>query len=204
MAGAGRSRDYSRLCVKLVLLEGWLLEPPEETAGMVQPTIIVLTAPPSPTAAPTSSRLPPTPIPTFTPIPTPDTAVAPAEITTGFFATVANTDDLGLTVRGGPSTKNVVVVVADEGTTVLVLDGPVEAENFEWWQLRLDNGLEGWAVANFLEPSAEPELTPGAAGRASSLFVVYNVVDHSMLITLSTDPRNKENDSTRTHPTASR
>jgi hypothetical protein len=138
------------------LLQSWLLQPPETAANPLQPTVIVLTAPPSPTMAPTSSLMPPTPIPTFTPIPTPDTAVAPEQITAGFYAVVANTDGLGLTLRGGPSTRNVVVDVVAEGTTVLVLDGPEEAEDFQWWQLRLDNGLEGWAVANFLEPSAEP------------------------------------------------
>ncbi len=138
------------------IVGSWLLEPPANAAAPPEPTIIVLTAPPSPTIAPTGSALPPTPIPTFTPIPTPDTAVAPAEITSGFYATVANTDGLGLTVRGGPSTKNVVVTVVEEGSPVLILDGPQEAENFVWWQLRLDNGLEGWAVANYLEPAAEP------------------------------------------------
>lgn len=135
----------------------WLLQPPEQSAGPFEPTIIVLTAPPSPTAAPTGSAAPPTAIPTFTPIPTPDTAVAPSELTSGYYAAVANTDGLGVTLRGGPSTKNIVVTVVEEGTTVYILDGPQEAEDFIWWQLRLDNGLEGWAVANYLEPSAEPQ-----------------------------------------------
>lgn len=138
------------------IVGNWLLQPPTEAANPLDPTIIVLTAPPSPTMAATSSAVPPTPIPTFTPIPTPDTAVAPSEITSGYYAAVANTDGLGLTVRGGPSTRNIVVTVVDEGTAVFILDGPQEAENFTWWQLRLDNGLEGWAVADYLEPSADP------------------------------------------------
>ncbi len=138
------------------LVSGWLFQPPAEAGGPTQATIIVLTAPPSPTAVPTGSVVPPTAIPTFTPIPTPDTAVAPEAITAGFYAVVANTDGLGLTVRGGPSTKNVVITVVDEGQSLLILDGPQEAEEFVWWQVRLDNGLEGWAVENFLEPSALP------------------------------------------------
>jgi hypothetical protein len=133
-----------------------LLEPPAEPENALQPTVIVLTAPPSPTAAPTGSAVPPTPIPTFTPIPTPDTAVAPEELLPGYYAVVANTDGLGLTIRGGPSTRNVVVTVAEEGTPLFVLEGPQEAENFVWWKVQLDNGLEGWAVSNFMEPSAEP------------------------------------------------
>ena len=139
-----------------MLAANWLARPPAEPQTPLEPVVIVLTAPPSPTPGPTSVPVLPTPIPTFTPIPTPDTAVAPPEISPGYYAAVAGTDDLGLTVRGGPSTRNVVVTVADEGTRLLVLDGPQEAEGFQWWQLRLDNGLEGWAVADFLEPAAAP------------------------------------------------
>lgn len=132
----------------------WLATPPPQ--GTLEPVIIVLTAPPSATPAPTSPPLPPTPIPTFTPIPTPDTAVAPPEIKPGFYAEVANTDDLGVTIRGGPSTRNVVVTVAEEGTPLFVIDGPTEAEEFLWWNVRLDNGLEGWVVQNFIIPAAAP------------------------------------------------
>jgi hypothetical protein len=139
-----------------MLVSRWLLQPPAEPGDSQEPLLIILTAPPSPTGAPTSPAVAPTPIPTFTPIPTPDTAVAPEQITPGFYASVANTDGLGLTIRGGPSTRNVVVTVAEEGTTLFILDGPQEAENFTWWQLRLENGLEGWAVADFLEPAPEP------------------------------------------------
>jgi hypothetical protein len=69
------------------------------------PTIIVLTAPP--TAPPTATAVLelPTPVPTFTPIPTPDNALAPPEVTVGFYAQVTGTE-VGLTVRGGPSTSN--------------------------------------------------------------------------------------------------
>jgi hypothetical protein len=137
------------------LVSQWLSAPPQST-GPVQPVVIVLTAPPSATPAPTSPPLAPTPIPTFTPIPTPDTAVAPAEIKPGFYVEVANTDNLGVTVRGGPSTRNVVVTTAGEGSRFLVLDGPTEAENFQWWNVQLDNGLEGWVVQNFIIPAAAP------------------------------------------------
>ncbi len=138
-----------------ILARGWLMAPPQEQ-GPVEPVIIVLTAPPSATPEPTSRPQAPTPIPTFTPIPTPDTAVAPSELRAGFYAEVANTDDLGVTVRGGPSTRNVVVTVAEEGTPLFIIGGPTEAEDFLWWNIRLDNGLEGWAVQNFLIPAAAP------------------------------------------------
>lgn len=151
------------LAVTLIALAGlawWvttsLLAPPDEAVAVVEPTIIRLTAPPQSTATATPPRATRTPIPTFTPIPTPDNAVAPETVTPGYYAAVANTDDLGVTVRGGPSTQNVALTVAQEGQVVLVLDGPVEADNFVWWQIQLQDGTEGWAVANYLEPAAAP------------------------------------------------
>ncbi|MDX1414103.1 MAG: hypothetical protein R3293_07920 [Candidatus Promineifilaceae bacterium] len=144
-------------CIALyIAVQSFLSRSTDEVAAPIQATVIVLTAPPSPTQFPTEIALPPTPIPTFTPIPTPDTAVAPEEITSGFYVVVANTDDLGVTVRGGPSTRNVALTVAAEGTYMLVLDGPQEGDGFSWWQVQLEDGVEGWVVSNYLIPSAAP------------------------------------------------
>lgn len=138
-------------------LQTFLLQPPDvDTAVAANPTIIQLTAPPSPIPSLTPTRPTATPIPTFTPIPTPDVAIAPEAVTVGFYAAVANTDDLGVTLRGGPSRSNIVIVVVDEGTPVYVLAGPQEADDLLWWQLRLPDGTEGWAAGNFLEPIAAP------------------------------------------------
>lgn len=141
----------------LALVNALLARPPLETVS-VEPTLIILTAPPSPIPSPTSPLPTPSPIPTFTPIPTPDTAVAPPEITVGFYALVANTDGFGINLRGGPSTSNAQIDVVDEGTLVLVIGGPEadEANNRLWWQLQLDDGTEGWAVGEFLLPAAGP------------------------------------------------
>ena len=117
--------------------------------------VIVLTAPPN-NPTPTSPLPTPSPIPTFTPIPTPDVAVAPDELTVGFYAIVANTDDFGVTIRGGPSTSNAPIVVADEGTILLILGGPENANTFLWWQVQLNDGTEGWVAGQFLLPSVAP------------------------------------------------
>jgi hypothetical protein len=123
----------------------------------LNPTIIVLTAPPS--AVPSATPILPTPttLPTLTPVPTPDVAVAPQEVAPGFYAAVANTEGLGVTIRGGPSTNNVAVTVAQEGALLFVLDGPAEGNGYLWWQVRLEDGTEGWAAADFLAPAAAPE-----------------------------------------------
>jgi uncharacterized protein YraI len=69
---------------------------------------------------------------------------------------VANTGGIGVTVRGGPSTRNVALTVAEEGTIMLILGGPEEGDDFAWWQVKLQDETEGWVVGDFLEPAAAP------------------------------------------------
>lgn len=139
-----------------MLISGYLVRPPEEQAAVPVPTVIRLTAPPRPTVAVTEVVPTITPEPTFTPVPTLDAAVAPPEITAGFYAAVVNTGGVGVTVRGGPSTSNQPVTVASEGTVLLVLDGPTAGGEFQWWQVQLQDGTEGWVAGDFLEPAAAP------------------------------------------------
>ncbi len=122
-----------------------------------EPTVIILTAPPSPTSPSADSVISvPTAMPTFTPVPTPDVSVAPDVITPGYYAQVVNTDNVGVTIRGGPNASNARLTIAPEGTILLVLDGPQEGSDFLWWQVRLDDGTEGWAAGDFLAPAAAP------------------------------------------------
>lgn len=141
--------------VAIAFANSILARPPLSTASL-EPTVIILTAPPSEQATETPIAPTPTPIPTFTPVPTPNTAVAPPELTVGFYAEVANTDGLGVTVRGGPSTSNASLLLAPEGTLLLVTDGPESANDYLWWQVQLEDGTEGWAAGDFLNPAAGP------------------------------------------------
>ncbi|MCB8941887.1 MAG: SH3 domain-containing protein [Ardenticatenaceae bacterium] len=155
--GLGLVVTVISIALSLMLVNSLLTRPPLEAAP-IEPTLIILTAPPSPVPSPTSPLPTPSPIPTFTPIPTPDTAVAPPEITVGFYALVANTDGFGINLRGGPSTSNAQITVVNEGTLVLVIGGPEldEANDRLWWQLQLEDGTEGWSVGEFLLPAAGP------------------------------------------------
>lgn len=127
-------------------------------ASPPEPTIIVLTAPPTAAVSPTPLAVTPTPIPTFTPIPTPDTAVAPDEVTVNYYAVVSGTGDAGVTVRGGPSTSNVAITVANEGELLFVIGGPEadELNNRLWWEIQREDGTEGWVAGDFLVPAAGP------------------------------------------------
>lgn len=143
------------ISLMLAIINNMLARPPLDAAPL-PPTVIILTAPPSPTPPPTQVLPTPTPIPTFTPVPTPDTAVPPPEITPGYYAEVVNTDFLGVTVRGGPSASNLSLAIAPEGTVLLVLAGPEEGNDFLWWQVQLADGMEGWVAGDFLQPAAAP------------------------------------------------
>lgn len=125
-------------------------------ATVVEPEIIRLTSPAGIAITPTAPQPTATALPTLTPPPTPDLSVAPQAITVGYYAAVANTDNIGVSLRGGPSTDNVRLVLIPEGTAILVTGGPQEGSGFIWWQVQLDDGTEGWVAGDFLIPSAAP------------------------------------------------
>ena len=120
------------------------------------PTIIRLTAPPMTFPASSDEFSTATAIPTFTPPPTPDLSVAPDALTVGYYAQVANTDNIGVSLRAGPSTDNLRLLLVPEGTFALILGGPEEGSGFIWWQAQLEDGTEGWIAGDFLIPTAQP------------------------------------------------
>jgi hypothetical protein len=126
------------------------------TVSLPTPTIIRLTAPPTTQASPTAFGLNTTPIPTFTPPPTPDLSVAPEAITVGYFTRVANTDGIGVSLRGGPSTDNIRLSLIPEGDYLLITGGPEEGSGFVWWQVQAADDTEGWVAGDFLVPAAAP------------------------------------------------
>jgi hypothetical protein len=132
------------------------LSRPSLPVDALEPTVIVLTAPPSPTPTVTPVLAVPTPLPTSTPVATRDFSVAPDEMQADYYAVVSNTGGVGVTVRGGPSVNNARITTASEGAIVYVLGGPEEGGGLLWWNIRLPDGTEGWAAADYLAPSAAP------------------------------------------------
>jgi dipeptidyl aminopeptidase/acylaminoacyl peptidase len=51
-----------------------------------------------------------------------------------------------LTVRDTPSLSGAFVTQLLRGDMVTILEGPVDAEDYYWWRLRTEDGIEGWAV----------------------------------------------------------
>lgn len=138
-----------------LILSAFLLREPLP-ASVEGPTIIRLTAPAGGPATATSPLPTPTNLPTLTPPPTPDLSIAPEAITVGYYAEVANTDEIGVSLRGGPSTDNIRLLLIAEGTPILVIGGPEEGSGLIWWQVRVDEETEGWVAGDFLIPAAAP------------------------------------------------
>ncbi len=136
------------LCVGLVLIVKAIKG---SSKGTPTPTVTVTRQ-----ASPTVTRMPTAALnqtPTATvalPIagtaePTPST-----EIEVGAMVIVQGTKEAGLNLRQQPTTYARVEAIVKEGTTLFVLEGPVEADGYVWWKLRSPDGQEGWAAANWL------------------------------------------------------
>jgi hypothetical protein len=125
------------------------LAPTQPIAEATEPAAATPTIPPVVTLEPTL-----TPTPTLTPIP-----VAPTELAPNVYAQITGTDGSGVSVRAGPGTNNARLTIAQEGSLVLILEGPREDENqddYVWWFVRTEDGTEGWTVQEFLIPSLPP------------------------------------------------
>lgn len=55
-----------------------------------------------------------------------------------------------LSLRQSPSMDATIVARVDPGTAAEIVDGPVVAASYTWWQIRLPDGTVGWASANWL------------------------------------------------------
>ena len=82
----------------------------------------------------------------------------PSRVAEGFLTRVTYTDGSSLAIRteAGLSTGERIDYLP-EGTRMTILDGPVCADGFAWWQVETADGLTGWVAegdweAYFLEP----------------------------------------------------
>lgn len=51
-----------------------------------------------------------------------------------------------LSLREAPSLSGAFITQLLQGDLVTILEGPVDAEDYYWWRLRTEDGIEGWAV----------------------------------------------------------
>ena len=112
------------------------------------PTPVIWTATP-PLVEPTA------PLATETPAPTP---TASPDIAVGRYVRVINTDGVGVSLRQDPDVNSARVGIGIEGEVFIILDGPRQMGGYVWWKLSdpEDEALQGWSVANYLEPVDHP------------------------------------------------
>jgi hypothetical protein len=116
-------------------------------ASSVRPTAIVVTATPSPVVPTPTALQTPTPLPP----PTPD------QLTVGGYARVSGTGGDTLRLRSDPGLQTTTLKTVPEGSVLLILDGPRDADDIAWWRLRdPSDGAEGWAAQLYLAPSGAP------------------------------------------------
>ncbi len=121
-------------------------------------------------AAPATSTLPadsPTVSPTSAPTATPTPAIATGGLTIGRAARVLALG--GLNVRDQAGTTGKQVGKLGPNQTVTIKGGPVEADNFTWWQVDTGSGLTGWVTSGpaddpWLQPEQDAAVTPAAGG----------------------------------------
>lgn len=69
-------------------------------------------------------------------------------------ARVNTSEGDSLRVRATPGTNAELIGQLQTGTMVTILDGPQQVNDFTWWQVRADTGIEGWAVEGIGEEDA--------------------------------------------------
>ncbi len=86
----------------------------------------------------------------------------PTQLLVGLDAIVAETVPAPLNLRQAPTPNSIILQVMPAGTTMTVIAGPECDSGYTFYQVELDNGLQGWAAESlgsfdgyFLIPSAE-------------------------------------------------
>lgn len=123
--------------------------------GRAQADVAALPAEPTVATAVPTAR--PTVRPTEPPVIAAEEPAAPLALAIGGRARVANLSGAPLRARVAPGLSQPIVARIPEGSEVDVLDGPVEADGYTWWQISGAAG-SGWSAERspegvvFLEP----------------------------------------------------
>lgn len=116
------------------IINGFAAAVPTPTNTLIPPTVTLI-----PTA---------TSAPTFTPTPN-----IPMTITVGIYVVVVG----GVNFRNDANTGAQIIRTLSDGEVLEVTGGPTDASDLRWWKLKDQNGTEGWAVQDYLQPTAAPK-----------------------------------------------
>ncbi len=120
-----------------------------------------------------SQRLRPLALPTATPMVPPTATSAPTSTVTataeatatatetpvpvviiGTTVEVSGTGTDQLRLRVAPGLTQETIATFEDGTRLRVTDGPQTSDGFAWWQVKSDEGQEGWVAEDWLVPVA--------------------------------------------------
>jgi hypothetical protein len=98
----------------------------------------------------------PTAVPTAGPTARPGATAAPAatNLVKGGFARVDVAGGANFREATSPNAK--LLTRLPQGTVHQIVDGPVKAENFTWWQLKTPDGVTGWTVEGNIVGAPRP------------------------------------------------
>lgn len=85
----------------------------------------------------------------LSPSPSPSPTSAPVTYKFNIGDRVQTTDRLN--VRIGPSLTDTILGTQSLGSLGTVVNGPVSADGYIWWQVNYDTGADGWSVEDYLQ-----------------------------------------------------
>jgi len=106
----------------------------------------------TPTAMPSATRAP-TSAPTATAEATPtatETAVPVVMVGTSVEVVGTGTDELR--VRVAPGVTEETIATFEDGTRLIVVDGPEALDGYTWWRVKTEEGQQGWVAEDWLVP----------------------------------------------------
>jgi len=143
------------LCVGLVLLVK-ALQGREPEATPIPTATATLQSAPTATWTPVAQLIV-TPTATVElPLGTTTPAGPFTEIAVGATVLVQGTGNAGLNLRAQPTTGAAIVITVKEGNSLIVVEGPQNADGLVWWKLRTSDGKEGWGAAKYLVLKTNP------------------------------------------------
>ncbi|MDW8392434.1 MAG: SH3 domain-containing protein, partial [Oscillochloridaceae bacterium] len=72
------------------------------------------------------------------------------QLAVGVTAYVRKTGGQNLRFRNGPGLDTNAFASLPPGTSMTLLEGPVQKDNYPWWRVRTSDGREGWVAGTEL------------------------------------------------------
>jgi len=120
------------------------------TAAEAEATQASTVAEPTATEEPTATATAEVTAPEATPEATVTPEVDSTALVAGVTAEVSGTGAQGLRIRAAAGLSAASLKVVPEGTVLTILGGPESVDDYEWYHVRDEYGVEGWVAGDWL------------------------------------------------------